>query len=60
MGVNFCKASRLDPPLFKAQDFPASDPPLFVRCKFLAYYEAVFHSATNNNMTLNGIHASFI
>jgi len=34
IGVNFCKAPRLEPPLFKVQGFPASEPPLFVRCKF--------------------------
>ena len=38
--VNFCNVPRLEPPLFKAQDFPASEPPLFVRCQFFVYYEA--------------------
>ena len=36
-------------------------PPLFVTYNlFFAYYEAVFHSVTNNNMKLNDIHATFI
>ena len=53
IGVNFCKAPRLEPPLLKVQGFPASEPPLFVRCNFFAYYEAVFPSVTNYKMTLN-------
>jgi len=36
-------------PLFTAQGFADSEqPPLFVRCKFFTYYEAVFRSVMNN------------
>ena len=42
--------------VFKVQGFPAYEPPLFVRCIFLAYNETVFHSVTNDKMTLNDIH----
>jgi len=39
-GVNFYKAARLEPPLFKLLGFQSSEPPnFFVTCN--AYYEAV-------------------
>jgi len=48
IGVNFCKAARLEPPiLFKLQDFQASEPLLlFATCN--ANYEAVFCGVPNN------------
>ena len=57
IGVNFYKAARLDPPLFKLLGFQASEPPpFFVTCN--AYYEAVFCGLPNNKMTPNDIHAN--
>ena len=61
IGVNFYKAARLEPPLFKLLGFRASEPPtFFVTCN--AYYEAVFRSVDcglpNNKMTPNDIHAN--
>ena len=44
IGVNFCKAPKLEP-----------RPPTFCQLQFFAYYEAVFQSVTNNKMTLNDI-----
>ena len=34
--------------------------PTLCQMQFFAYYEAVFHSVTNNKMTLNDIYATFI
>ena len=34
--------------------------PHFCQMQFFAYYEAVFYSVTNNKMTQNDIHATFI
>ena len=58
IGVNFYKAARLEPPLFKLLGFQASEPPpiFFVTCN--AYYEAVFCGLPNNKMTPNDIHAN--
>ena len=57
IGVNFYKAARLDPPLFKLLGFRASEPPhFFVTCN--AYYEAVFRGLPNNKVTPNDIHAN--
>ena len=62
IGVNLYKAPRPEPPHFlKSKSLRAFEPPLFVRYNlFFAYYEAVFHSVTNNKMKLNDIHATFI
>jgi len=50
-GVNLSNAPRLETPLFKVQGFPCFWAPTFTQMQFFAYYEAVFHSATNNKMT---------
>ena len=63
IGVNLYKAPRPEPSHFlKSKALRAFEPPpLFVRYNlFFAYYEAVFHSVTNNKMKLNDIHATFI
>jgi len=59
IGVNFYKAARLEPPIFKLLGFRASEPPFpqfFITRK--AYYEAVFCGLPNNKMTPNDIHAN--
>ena len=52
IGVNLYKAPRPEPPPFlKSKALRAFEPPphIFVRYNlFFAYYEAVFHSVTNN------------
>ena len=62
--VNLYKAPRPDPPphFLKSKALRAFEPPhIFVKYNlFFAYYEAVFHSVTNNKMKLNDIHAIFI
>jgi len=58
--VNFCQAPRLELPLFKLQSYTCFWAPAFCHMQFFVYYEPVFHSVTNNKMTLNDIHDIFI
>jgi len=60
IGVNFCKAPRLDPPPHTQQGFPAYEHPTFCQMQFFRYSEAVFAQCTSNKMILNDIDASFI
>ena len=63
IGVNLYKAPRPEPPppLFKVQGSPCFWAPTYCQIQYIfAYYEAVFHSVTNNKMKLNDIHATFI
>ena len=62
IGVNLYKAPRPEPPHFlKSKALRAFEPPTFCQIQFIfAYYEAVFHSVTNNKMKLNDIYATFI
>jgi len=60
IGVNFCQAPGLSLHFLKSTAFYAFESPRFVRCKLITYYEAVFHCVTNNKMTLNDIHVTFI
>jgi len=56
IGVNFCKAARLEPPTFQTSRLLSfwAPPPLFTTCN--AYYEADFCGVPNKKMTPNDIH----